>query len=90
MILILSAGISSTQASLVIAMAVNFALWGVGVILAWPVIRKLGKSHSMLWGSLRLSIGLDADGQPIPEVTDPKYDLDNELEERTIGSQEKD
>jgi hypothetical protein len=30
----------------VIAMAVNFALWGVGVILAWPVIRKLGGSTS--------------------------------------------
>jgi hypothetical protein len=47
-ILIFLAGISSTHASLVIAMAVNFALWGVGVILAWPVIRKLGRSTSLV------------------------------------------
>ncbi|KAK6215884.1 hypothetical protein LQW54_004064 [Pestalotiopsis sp. IQ-011] len=41
----ISSGISSTSAPLISALGVNFALWGLAVIPAWFVVRRIGLDY---------------------------------------------
>jgi hypothetical protein len=63
-------------------MDVNFALWGVGFIHTWRIIRELGRSRSH-------RIARDRDGNPVPEITDPKYDTEDQSSPDSRASESK-